>query len=431
MKKSRRENDTSILGRIFYSIRTMNERLKAFRPFGRISDRQKRLAGYAGNAPTANSRAAYIFGVLKVMFISLFVFLTIAILLFAGRIMSYDNVYYMFKDIGYISDYGEARAEALNYSKPVNNQYFTSFKNGLAVASDSELKFFTATGRVTLTEGLRFTDPKIVCSKSKALVYDSGRTSFSIYNSFVSLYSETLEYPISYAAISDNGSFVVVTKSKKYSSVVRMYDSDFNLIREYFKNDYVISAELSDNGKYLAIMSLDANGGESMINLNILKMSNGEIISSVSITGDMPYRCMYVTDNKLALICRERTLIYDIDGKQRGECIYPADVSDYCISDGYVALAFSADSLDKSSTVVIYDENGKSKLVRSIDGKIIDIVINDHYLYVLLDREIMRIDTVYGTVSKTNSFEGATKLLTLADGAVACTEAAAYYLTFK
>ena len=431
MKKSRRENDTSILGRIFYSIRTMNERLKAFRPFGRISDRQKRLAGYAGNAPTANSRAAYIFGVLKVMFISLFVFLTIAILLFAGRIMSYDNVYYMFKDIGYISDYGEARAEALNYSKPVNNQYFTSFKNGLAVASDSELKFFTATGRVTLTEGLRFTDPKIVCSKSKALVYDSGRTSFSIYNSFVSLYSETLEYPISYAAISDNGSFVVVTKSKKYSSVVRMYDSDFNLIREYFKNDYVISAELSDNGKYLAIMSLDANGGESMINLNILKMSNGEIISSVSITGDMPYRCMYVTDNKLALICRERTLIYDIDGKQRGECIYPADVSDYCISDGYVALAFSADSLDKSSTVVIYDENGKSKLVRSIDGKIIDIVINDHYLYVLLDREIMRIDTVYGTVSKTNSFEGATKLLTLADGVVACTEAAAYYLTFK
>ena len=244
MKKRKEKSDISFLGKVFYSFKVTGEKIKAFRLLGRISDRQKRLAGYAGNAPTADSRVAYVLGVTKIVFITLFIVATVVTLLFAGRIMSYDNVYYMFKDIGYISSYGEARPEALNYSKPINNQYFTSFKNGLAVASDGELKFFTATGRVTLTEGLKFTDPKIVCSNTNALVYDSGRTSFSIYNSFISLYSETLKYPVSYASISDSGNFVVVTKSKKYSSVVRMYDDDFTLTREYFKNDYVISAEL-------------------------------------------------------------------------------------------------------------------------------------------------------------------------------------------
>ena len=430
MKKGTDKNETSLLGRVFYSFKVIGEKIKAFRLFGRISDRQKRLAGYAGNAPTSDNRVAYALGVTKVIFITLFIAATVLALLFAGRIMSYDNVYYMFKDIGYISSYGEARPEALNYSRPINNQYFTSFKNGLAVASDGELKFFTATGRVTLTEGLKLTDPKIACSNSNALVYDSGRTSFAVYNSFISLYSETLEYPISYASISDSGNFVVVTKSKKYSSVVRMYDGDFTLTREYFKNDYVISAELSANGKYLAITSLDASSGEGVVNLNVLNMNNGEILSTISFAGDIPYRGLFTSGNEIALICKEKALIYDVNGRLKGECIYPSGVSDYCISSEFIALAFSGDSLDKSNTVAIYNNSGKTTFMRSIDGKILDIALDGDYMYVLLDREIFRIDTRSGITSSISSFEGASKILILAGNVVACTEAAAYYLTF-
>ena len=431
MKKTTENNEISFLGRVFYFVKDIYAKMKAFRLFGRISDRQKRLAGYAGNAPTTESRIAYILGVAKVTFITLFVTLTVAILLFAGRIISYENVYYMFKDIEYISSYGESRPEALNYSKPLNNQYFTSFKKGLAVASDSELKFFTATGRITISEGLKYTNPKIAASNSQALVYDSGRKSFAIYNSFISLYSETLEYPISYASVADNGSFVVVTKSKKYSSVIRMYDNDFSLFREYFKNDYVISAELSDNGKYLAVTSLDAKDGEAIVTLNVLKMKTGEIISSTNITGDMPYGCKFASENKIILICREKALVLDINGKMRAECEYQSSISDYHISGESFALVFVGDGIDKANTVAVYDADGKNRLTRNVDGRVIDVALSDNYLYVLLDREVLRIDVRYGTVSRASSFEGATELVVLADEVAVCTEAAAYYLTFK
>ena len=96
-----------------------------------------------------------------------------------------------------------------------------------------------------------------------------------------------------------------------------------------------------------------------------------------------------------------------------------------------IALAFSGDSLDKSNTVTIYDNNGKSTFMRNIDGKIIDIAINEDYMYVLLDREILRIDIRSGIISRTNSFEGASKILISANDVVVCTEAAAYYLTFE
>ena len=142
MEKRTNDQNKSFLEKILRSIKAICGKIKAFRLFEEISDRQKRLAGYAGNAPTNDSRIAYGLGVAKTVFICLFVAVAVTILLFAGRIISYENVYYMFKDIGYISSYGESRPEALNYSKPLNNQYFTDFnifpsiykqpKNGLS-----------------------------------------------------------------------------------------------------------------------------------------------------------------------------------------------------------------------------------------------------------------------------------------------------------
>ena len=284
MKDKKAEN-TSFFSRIMYFVKSMYSQIKSWRLFGKIIDRERRLAGYMGNAPTENCRAAYFFGILKVAFVTLFVTLTIVVLLFGGKSLSYDNVYYMFRDIGYISSFSESRPEALNYSKPISNQFFVTYKNGIAVASDSEIKFFTATGRVTLTEGSKYVNPIISCSDERALIYDGGRGEFAIYNSFTELYSEKLEHPISLACMSRDGSFAVVTRSNKYSSVVRMYDSDFSLVREYFKNDYVISIAFSENGTNLAVASLDASSGESVTTINIIKVGTGKVSSAVTLSG--------------------------------------------------------------------------------------------------------------------------------------------------
>ena len=113
MKNKKRER--SFLGSVIYFFRSIFDRIRDMRLLERLKYRQRNLAGYDEVSPTESAQNAYLFGVAKVSFIVLFIAVTLAILLFGGRIFSYDNVYYMFKDIEYISSFSEGRPEVLNF----------------------------------------------------------------------------------------------------------------------------------------------------------------------------------------------------------------------------------------------------------------------------------------------------------------------------
>ena len=67
-------------------------------------------------------------------------------------------------------------------------------------------------------------------------------------------------------------------------------------------------------------------------------MDSGEIISSLSVAGDIPYRGVFTVENQIVLICKEKTLIYDVDGGLKGECVYPSNILSYYVSNEFVAL---------------------------------------------------------------------------------------------
>lgn len=434
LKKRKKENDISFLGKIIYFFRGMWDKIKAMRLPERLVDHEKKLAGYNDQNSPDEAKLSYGLSMAKLVSAFLFCVLLLSVLLFGGNIFSYENVYYMFKDICYITSYSENRPETLNYSEPMSNQDFTVFKNGLAVASDSELKFFTSTGRVTMALGSEYTNPKIVCSDRSALVYDQGRRSFSIYNSFIQIYSETLDYPISTAYMAKDGSFAIVTKSNSYTSLVRIYSADLQFKTEYSKNDYVLSAELSSNGKYAAIMSFDVSDGESIANLNVLKKSNNgrySSHSSVSVKGVMPYKCSFISDDRLALFCSDRVLIYDLKGNNKNDFIYPSSLSHLSIDDSGFAMIFKGENISGNNTVAVFDNNGHVTYSDNIKGNISDIAYKNGYLYLLCDSEAVRIACQYGRDIRINFLAENAEILTFDSGEVMiCTPAVAYYVNF-
>ena len=427
-----KEREGSRLSSVFYFFKTVLGSIRNMHLLEKFKIRQKRFAGYSESTPTENSKKAYWFGIATIIFTVLFVAVTLSILLFGGRIFSYDNVYYMFKDIEYISSFSEGRPEVLNYSKSVNNQHFSSFKNGLAVVSDRELKLFTSTGRVTMTGGCEYVNPKIVASNNSAIVYDGGRHAYSVYNSFVKLHSETLDYPISLVDMSDDGSYVIVTKSNKYPSVLKVYDPDFKLVSEYSKNDYIISAEMSDNGRYIAVASLDSSKGESIVTLNVLKNGSKKVYSTVTISGTMPYKCSFLSNDRIALVCSDRLCIYDLKGSIKSEYCYPSRLFDFCISEDTILTVLDFSGIGNANTVVLFDKNGRDVFAKNIDGNVRDVIYSDNYIYVLRDTDVVRIDTRLGLTSYVNYTFEVAELQALPSGDVLlCTETTAYYLAFK
>lgn len=431
MKKRKDENDISFLGKVILFFKRLFAYLAGLRIPQRIYEREKRIAGYVDSNSPKEAKLSFMFGMTRLFVLVTLCIVITAVLVFGGSTVAYDNVYYMFRDIGYINSFSESRPETLNYSRPFDNQDFTTFKNGLAVAGDSEIKLFASTGRVTLTDGINYTNPKICSSDSKVLVYDQGRKSFGVYNSFVRLYTETLDYPISSADMAPDGSFCIVTRSSDYVSVVKVYDTDFNLESEIFKNDYVISVSMSDNGKYIAVLSLGARNGESVTTLSIIEKGKKKPVSTVTLNDVMPYTARFLSNNSVAVISSESAFVYELGGKLKNKCEFPSKLANMSLSDNGFALLFKNTDLNSGYQLNIYGEYGDLVRQMKISGHVSDVELGDRYVYLLFDAEICRIDINLGlTTSKKFNEEGAV-LVSFSDGTLmACTDTAAYYISF-
>jgi len=427
----KQKDDTSFLAKVILFFRRVKEKLSELKPIKRITQRQRTLSAYSGKRGSEESKIAYGFGMAKVISIIVLTSLLIITVLFGSGVFSYEKMYYMFKDISYIKSFNEDAPVSLNYSKPVQNQVFGNFKNGLLVASDSELKFFTSTGRVTLTEGSEFVNPHICTSNGYALIYDQGRKSFSVYNSFVKLYSERTNYPVALADMAENGSFLIVTTSSKYTSVVKIYDSNFKPIGEYSKNERVISASLSDNGRYAAVLSLYVANGVSRITLNILDCNKSEVVSNTVIYGRMPYTCSFLSNDRIAVFLDDRVSVLDKRCNTISEYIYPSSAEKIDIGDGKFAILFSKNSVDDKKKIEVFDENGAKTFSKQVSGSISDIGVSDGYVYLLKTGEVVRISTSLGTESSKSIYIDNSRLVTFKDGQIlVCSQTSGSYISF-
>ena len=429
MKKT--SDDVSFLGRATIRMRGLLSKLKSKRFLGSLFDRERRLASYEGRESCEEAKLSYGFGFARIISVILLVFLLLLTLIMGSGAVSYEKIYYMFKDIGYIKSYGESAPSVLNYSMPVQNQDFTVLKNGLAVASDSEIKLFTSTGRMTLTSGSEFTNPRMSSSDEYVLIYDQGRQSYAIYNSFICLRSEKLDFPISYADMAENGSFLIVTSSKSYASLVRIYDSALEPVSEYSKNDRVISASLSSDGRYAAVLSVSAVDGDALSTFSVIDAHWSSVKYTVSFKGSMPYACDFLSDDRIAVILDDKAVVFDRNGSQRSEYAYPQSLERFDIRDGRFALLFKDAGDARNNTVAVFNKDGTPILTDVISGTVRDMKLSNSTVFLLESKEIVRISTSLGTVSRVGAGSDKAELLVFPDGRVAlCTQTAARYISF-
>lgn len=423
MKKN---NDTSFLARVILFFRGVKRKISSLNLFHKIGERQRVLSSYTGKEGSEESRVSYALGIAKVVSAVFLALLLVLTLIFGSGVISYEKVYYMFKDISYIKSFDEGMPESLSYSRPVQNQVFEDYKNGLLVASDSEIKIFTSTGRVTLTAGTEMVNPRVSVSNGNVLIYDQGRKTFSIYNSFVKLYSERTEYPIAIADMAESGEFLIVTSSAKYSSVVKIYGGDFEQQSEYSKNDRIISASISDNGKYAAILSLNASDGVSHVTLNVLDCKKGDIVSSTTLSGSMPYGCEFLTNERIAIFLDDKACVLSRDGKTVGEYIYPSGVERLDVHNDRFALLLN------DGAIVVLDSACSKVFSASVESGVRDIELAGGYVYLLRSREAVRISTTLGTRTTSQVGVDTSRLVAFDDGRViACSYAAGFYISFK
>lgn len=377
------------------SIKRTASKVMSAHPLRKLEGRYASKLEHDGIADSTFRRAS-----IRARSISIISFLLLALLIacafaFGDESISFNGIYYMYREVDAMGDAGEGENRRLDYSIPVNNQDLALFKNGLCVASDAELQVFNKNGHQTLGVSLSYTDPKVLAFSDRILVYDLGGKGFCLYNSFTDLYSENREYPISAAAVSDSGVFAIAGMSQAYNCEVTVYGEDMQKIFSYSRNDYAVSCDIDTSGRYLALATLTSDGGSPAAYITVTDIKKQDVAASIKVPSASVYECRYLERGRLACICSDRVVIFDKDLEVYGEYIYESGELLYASCDGNgngVVLMFSTDKTKKKYTVVYLNSKGKIKLEYGYTGDVSDIKAYDGYVFIADKTGVWRID---------------------------------------
>jgi hypothetical protein len=304
-----------------------------------------------------------------------------------------ENLQYLMKFISFTNTETSITAVKINYSSSEKTR-LALFIGDLCYLSNNGYALYDSRGNTIMTDQLKYNSPILSVSEKFALCYDLGGYTYAIYNTFSRLKSETLDYPINDADISDNGVYAIGTSSREYRTAVLLYDSNFKLKSRILRENYLTDLKLKSDGSEVAVMTTGTDSGEFITTVDLIVPGREEVRKSVSIRG-LGYSLFY-TDTGFVLISDDGINFFDSDLKPvlSVEHTYPLTMSD--CSGKYLTCIYKTGIIGNNHTAVIYDNKGKKVFEGEIDGKISSVTHDPtgEYIFVLADNIVTRINLV-------------------------------------
>lgn len=386
-------------------------------------------------------RNAYYDGISNI-YHSLFLILLAALLVFVCvamlcniELFTYENFYYLAKDISAASDLLAGSGNVINYETSARNQTFALYRGGLAVGGDSGLQLFTATGRETLNSSPDYIAPVLHGSEKYLLMYDIGERRYSVYNSFVCVHHEECEYPVFTGAMSDSGYYAVVTESYSHAGVVNLYNDHFELVNRYNRTDMVVNTAINDAGDRLAFTTAGMKNGAYFTTLVIAVPGEAEVSSELVFDGLFPYSIEFIDRHRLLLVGDTACYVISVhDGAQISGIRYSAEqqLAYADASSSYVVLAFSVNAVTDTYRLIVTDNNGGMVMDQTFDAGLLSMTAYAQSLFLLTDTGIARVnikDATYDLI--TCETDGKSLLICSTDEVLLCGGQSAVYYEFE
>ena len=372
-----------------------------------------------------------------ILYMALLVFVVVTVVC-NHRLITYENLYYLAKDIGSATLTAQSQADRISYPISSGGADFSLYRGGVVIAGCEVVTAASGSGRQTLSENVAYADPCVRASDKYYLTFGRGETSFNVYNSFVRVYREITEFPIYEAAVGDNGSFAVVTRSRDYTSEVVIYDGDMEKLANYHLNGYVTGISMNGKGDCLGIVSVESVDGIWETKVTLIRVARKISAETVTLTGSLGSSCGFITEDRFAVVCRDRLMILDTDATVKGEAIFEGTTPVLCaVGDGRVALLFKADTdmseyrldvLDRAAKVV-YSVSSEGALPAQALSDAAELALGGDILYIRTTDTLYRLSNDGRTVTCASISRDTSTILATEDEVLVCTPAYAARLT--
>lgn len=256
----------------------------------------------------------------------LLVIFILASLIFGYREFTYQNVYYFFRELDSVLSSESYAVQSISYGSGEARSY-AAFKGGVAVADRYSVSVYSAGGRCTAEFNVGYFSPQLRSAGKYLLIYSSDGSAFSVCNSFVRLYSETLDTAIYDAAINSRGEVLIHTGDSKHRAVLRLYDSGFSQVAAYRIGAYVTSAALSEDGKYVLAATVDAEGGQLTSALRAYRRGETDSVELLGVTDELILRCGAFSNDNFYAVTDRGAYVVDAAGRSVAQLPFDAGAS--------------------------------------------------------------------------------------------------------
>ena len=275
------------------------------------------IAFSAPSIPYYENLAARLGFARVVLYMVLLVFVVVTVIS-NHKLITYENLYYLAKDIGAATRTAQSQADTLSYPISSSEADFALYRGGVVISGSEVVTAMSGSGRQTLSVNVAYADPCVRASDKFCLSFGRGEKSFSVYNAFVQVHTETTDYPVYDSAVGDNGNFAIVTRSRDYKSEVLLYDGNMEKLANYHLNGYVTGISMNQAGDRLGVVSAEAENGVWVTKVTVIRIGNRISQSTATVTGALGSTCGFISADRLAGSLTDRVMVVNSDATVTG-----------------------------------------------------------------------------------------------------------------
>ena len=264
----------------------------------------------------------------------------------------------------------------------------------------------------------------------QAAVYEIGGRTLYLLNSRGLVQQMDLEGDIFAVQMGQGGRFAVTLKKTGYKTTVSVYNGkgeplyDFNSAQSY-----LLTAAVSENGKYMAAAAMSQDNGSFVSSLQIYKLTSetmaaeGTLEGGVYEMGTVGGRFCAATDKALYFVKTDGTVTsYDFQGASLSRCGLGADKFAAVLLENYASGG--------QTHLAIVNAAGEEISSMAVDSEVLDLSAAGRYLAVLYSNKLVIYDQKLRECAVLEDVSSARRVLMRSDGSavLAGTNAASLYL---
>ncbi len=374
-------------------------------------------------APSINKnykRIADIYRAFGLVFILIFVIFSVFLFLRYREYITYDNLSYLVKDFQSVHISEDKEITEISYMK-TETPVFSTFRDGVAVVSNTYTSLFDATGVEYCTRDESFSAPDAASSDKYFIAYDIGGYSYSVYNSLTRISRQTTDMAITDICIRDDGYYLLTTESEESKYVTELHNSTMRKEMSVYKDDYVFDAALSNATDVFCIASISESGGIPQCKISFYRFNDENNIADYIYEMETPLCTSYMPDSHFVLITDKSVRFFDDDGNVVQTVSVGDDIISYFDAGKYVILASRLNDIGDLYRVRVFDNSGNILYNDTLNARINSVtsgVGKEGILcYVLANDGVYRIGD---PVVKYDADNGAVDVIDIAGGTLIC-----------